>query len=554
MALARTSETSAQGSGTLKYWTMGLVLFLATYSWTFYDLIQGWLRKDATAFGVLILGAGGFLLWERRKEITGARIKPNPLGWVILGVSIVPYLVGTRAAAVFPGGMTAVFVRSLSLVGMVGGAGLILFGTEMMRPVWLPALLILFAVPENFLTASWMQVRLQRLATTLSYIVASAGGMEVIRQGNELRTGVFTANVAEACSGIRSLMAILPASMYLAGTGLRNGGPKVAFVALAVPVAIAANSFRITATLVLGTYVSPEMADGFFHHFAGLGVFVLALGCMFLLLKMLRTVEQDPAVPDGEDADGGAPDRQGGFLERLGRRCHSRQFLALCGVFGILAVLQGAQMYSYASQPDGRKYPDAPLESVPALIGRWQGEEQEFDEEVWRVREPTDAVTYSYRKSGMLPVRGTVLYWKPGADPERKHLRHSIERCGPAHGMEEQWMEKMEVSTGSDLAPEVTVRVAGYTGDGRSMIVTSCEMAGLTELDMSARRNERGYTGLLVYGLRSLWVGPARLKPSISFQLSTGGDHPREEVIAAHRDVAGRFIGRTLEEIYSDQK
>jgi hypothetical protein len=120
--------------------------------------------------------------------------------------------------------------------------------------------------------------------------------------------------------------------------------------------------------------------------------------------------------------------------------------------------------------------------------------------------------------------------------------------------MEERWMETMEVSTQSEFVSDVSARVAGYAGEGKSMIVTSCEMAGLTSLDMSQARAERGYLGLIRYGLTSLWVGPMELRPSLSFQLSTPGGHPREAVIAAHRDLAGRFIGETLNAVYRKQE
>lgn len=546
-----TAEKNTDSGGDYRRWAVFGLLLVAGFAWTVYDLGRGLLAQDHLVFGLLITAAAFFLAWERRERIRQARFGSSPLGWVLIGFSVVAYLVGSRAAVVFPGGMTSVFVRFLSLLSFLAGAGLVLLGREVMRPLWLPGILLLFAVPQSFLTASWLPLRLQTIATVLSHGTASLLGMEVMREGHELHTSSFSANVAEACSGIRSLTAIIPAALYLAGTGLKRPGPKLVLIVLAIPVAVVANSFRITTTLVLGTYVAPEMAHGFFHNFAGLGIFILSLGCLFLCLSMLKSAEG----PDQKEQDKGDEKTEAGWDLAEIPQLHSMSFVSLLVLLGIFTLFQISQAYAYHVVPQQAEFPESPLASVPMTIGRWEGKQGEITDEVHRVRSPSDIISRSYHKNGAPPVAVTVLYWKPGADPERLNLSHSVEICGPAHGMRRTWRRDLTLDVGQKQSRTVQARIEQYTAPDRGMIVTSLETVGRTPLDASAYRNFQGVRAKAVFGLKMLWAGPHTSAPSIAFQFSTPqGNTSDEAIISAQRELAQRIVRQTWASIYEERK
>ena len=105
----------------------------------------------------------------------------------------------------------------------------------------------------------------------------------MLREGNIIALAGTTLEVAEACSGIRSLQALLALGTIYAYFSQRAIWKRWALVLLSVPIAIAANAFRVAGTGVLAQYFGAAAAEGFYHTFSGLSVFVAAF--MLLLLS-----------------------------------------------------------------------------------------------------------------------------------------------------------------------------------------------------------------------------------------------------------------------------
>ena len=96
--------------------------------------------------------------------------------------------------------------------------------------------------------------------------------------------------VAEACSGIRSLLTLVTLSViygYLMETRI---WVRVALVVSAVPIAVAANSFRIFGTGLLVQYWDPDKAEGFYHALGGWVIFVVALIMLFAVHRIISLI------------------------------------------------------------------------------------------------------------------------------------------------------------------------------------------------------------------------------------------------------------------------
>src|SRR5208337_1134384 len=102
----------------------------------------------------------------------------------------------------------------------------------------------------------------------------------VLREGNIIRLPTITLEVAEACSGMRSLMALITISLVYAYLFEKRTWRRVALVLSAIPIAVVTNGFRIMGSGLLGQYWSPEKAEGFFHEFSGLLIFCMS--CILL--------------------------------------------------------------------------------------------------------------------------------------------------------------------------------------------------------------------------------------------------------------------------------
>jgi len=113
-------------------------------------------------------------------------------------------------------------------------------------------------------------------------------GVPVLREGNIIQLPAMALEVAEACSGIRSLMSL--ATLAIIYGYLME--PRISFrwiLALAaVPIAVLANSLRIIGTGLLVQYWDPDKAQGFFHTFSGWLIFVVSLLMLFVLHRTLQ--------------------------------------------------------------------------------------------------------------------------------------------------------------------------------------------------------------------------------------------------------------------------
>ena len=113
-------------------------------------------------------------------------------------------------------------------------------------------------------------------------------GVPVLREGNVIELPAMKLEVAEACSGIRSLMSLFTLAVFY-GYFLEKSTGRRVFLALAsIPIAIAANAVRILGTGLCVQYWDPDKAQGFFHEFSGWVMFLISLSCLFIVQRAMN--------------------------------------------------------------------------------------------------------------------------------------------------------------------------------------------------------------------------------------------------------------------------
>ena len=160
------------------------------------------------------------------------------------------------------------------------------------RALLFPWAFLFFMIPIPAILFNQIAFPLQLLASEFASSLLALLGVPVLREGNVIQLPAMALEVAEACSGIRSLMS-LGALAIIYGYFLEPGiFRRLLLVLAAVPIAVAANALRVMGTGLLGQYWSPEKAEGFFHTFSGWVIFLLSLGMLFSLHGALRLVER----------------------------------------------------------------------------------------------------------------------------------------------------------------------------------------------------------------------------------------------------------------------
>jgi len=258
---------------------LGLTIFV------YYDvvarLIHQWSNDPNFSHGFIVPLFSAFIVWTQRRELVELPVKPSNWGFVIIAGSLLMVIVGSLGAELF--------VARVSLVLLLGGMVIFLLGWQHFRVVLFPWLFLFLMVPIPAIIFSQLTLPLQTLAAKLATAALQAVGIPVLREGNVIALPAMPLEVAEACSGIRSLLSLGTLAIiygYFLETKL---WPRLLIALAAIPIAVLANGFRIFGTGVLVQYWDADKALGFFHEFSGWLVFIVSMMLLFLIHKIVGT-------------------------------------------------------------------------------------------------------------------------------------------------------------------------------------------------------------------------------------------------------------------------
>jgi exosortase len=213
-----------------------------------------------------------YIAWLRREEVLKIECKPAWWGVGVLLWGLLQAYVGSLAAELF-------LQRTAFLVTLTGIL-LVMGGVALVRALLLPLVMLIFMVPIPAILFNYITFPLQILASRIAEASLDVLGIPVLREGNILELANQKLSVAEACSGIRSLLTLTFLSLVYSFFFDRRVWMRWVLLIATVPIAILANSGRVTITGILSQTV-PELAEGFFHSLEGLVISAIAF-CMLI--------------------------------------------------------------------------------------------------------------------------------------------------------------------------------------------------------------------------------------------------------------------------------
>ena len=160
-----------------------------------------------------------------------------------------------------------------------------------------PWAFLFLMIPIPTIVFNQITFPLQLLASKVASTVLPWMGVPVLREGNVINLPAMALEVAEACSGIRSLMSLMTLAIIYGYLMERRISIRALLALASIPIAVAANSFRIVGTGLLVQYWDPAKAQGFFHEFSGWLIFVISLFMLYALHRVVRifTAEEGDA-------------------------------------------------------------------------------------------------------------------------------------------------------------------------------------------------------------------------------------------------------------------
>jgi exosortase len=268
------------------------ILLIAAYFPILTKLVAQWSTDDDVSHGFFVPVVAGYIAWSRREKLLSVEWKPAWWGiGVLVWAGLQAYL-GMLGAELFL--QRTAFL--LSLVGML----LILGGTALIRELLFPLLLLPFMIPLPAVVYNQITFPLQLFASAVAEKSLDLLNIPVLRDGNILELASQRLSVAEACSGIRSLLSLSFLSLVYAYFFDRKIWMRWVLLIATIPIAIIANSARVTLTGVFSE-IDTSLAQGFFHEAEGWVIFVVALLMMVVVHLLINLVYRwfhpEPRVP-----------------------------------------------------------------------------------------------------------------------------------------------------------------------------------------------------------------------------------------------------------------
>jgi exosortase A len=247
-------------------------------------LVADWIQLPDFSHGFLIPFVSFYFVYERRKELFALNPSGYWAGLPLLIFGILLFLLGNLA--------TEYFTMRFSLMVVIGGIILFLLGKEYFRTLLFPLLYLIFAIPIPSILMDRITFPMQLFASKVAANTLYLMGIPILREGNVMVLANTSLEVAEACSGIRSLISLLALSVVFAYISQKVTWKRVALVLSTFPIAIIANAARVSGTGILAQYYGDKVAQGFFHGFSGWILFVVAFVCLFLLGTLLSRIKK----------------------------------------------------------------------------------------------------------------------------------------------------------------------------------------------------------------------------------------------------------------------
>jgi exosortase D (VPLPA-CTERM-specific) len=256
------------------------LLYLLIYAPLLPGLVRDWYEHDNFSYGFLIPFIFIYLLWQKREILRNTPVSASSWGALSLLAAVVIGLTGKV--------MGDSFTLRLSMILALGGLAHLLLGKHQIKILLFPLAYLLLMIPPPYLVVKEISYYLRFFDAVLATSALQAMGIPVYQDSYFLHLPNITLEVADICSGISSLFAMVAAGVfYINSLPVRPSSKAVIMVgALLFPVL--ANLFRIVLISAIVYYFGPAILQSFFHQFTGTFTFLLSIVVLVVLGEYLR--------------------------------------------------------------------------------------------------------------------------------------------------------------------------------------------------------------------------------------------------------------------------
>jgi exosortase len=255
-----------------------VILIIVLFFPVIVPMVREWMELEEMGHAVFVPVVAGYIVWNERERLLQTPARPC---WWAIGLVVWGFL---QMLLGFVG--ADFFVARTALLVSISGVIWTVAGTAVLRKLLFPLLLLAFMIRIPQFLYQQITFPLQILASILAEKGLDLIGIPVLRDGNVLELPTQRLQVVEACSGIRSLLSLTFLSLVYAYMFDRRVWMRWALFFLTIPIAILANAARVTLTGVISQW-NAELAEGVYHTMEGWIVFMIALGALVIVHRLI---------------------------------------------------------------------------------------------------------------------------------------------------------------------------------------------------------------------------------------------------------------------------
>ncbi len=259
-----------------------LALVVVLYLRISFKLVEDWYEIPDFSHGFLVPFFSIFLIWDKRKILQATPVRQSWAGVPLVVLALFIFFVGVYGAELFS--------SRISFILLTCGLIWTFLGRQMLRELLFPIAVLILAIPLPAILFNRITFPLQLLASQLASNILPMLGVPVLREGNVIELPAMKLEVAEACSGIRSLMSLFTLSVFYGYFTEKTNQRRWLLALASIPIAVAANVARIVGTGLCVQYWDSSKAVGFFHEFSGWLMFLVSLGCLYLVHAAMKLI------------------------------------------------------------------------------------------------------------------------------------------------------------------------------------------------------------------------------------------------------------------------
>lgn len=437
----------------LKQHRLQLLLLLPLLAWMYYkivpDMVRDWYKDENYSHGFLVPFIAGYFIWQRWPDLKERLVKPDGWGLFVILCGLLQLLVAWLG--------TEYFTMRSSIIVILAGVTLFWFGREVLKGMSLPLGYLIFMVPIPYIIYDMVAFPLKLFVTKVSVAFLKLVGVVVMREGNIIMFTSTTFEVADACSGIRSLISLLAIAVAYAFVIKTSNLRRWIIIISAIPIAVATNALRVIVTGILAQWWGAGAAEGFFHEFAGMAVFLLAMVILVAVGVLVKgkcgeevkgasdlgTSTHSPITdhpsPDSKPShitDHPSPDSNASLDVPITHHTSHITALPITALplprFIAVIVLFAATALIITFHRDTTVPTARPLSEFPQQVKSWQmTSNTEFSADVLGVLKPTDYLYRQYKDTNGKTVQIYIGYHGGGKDSGGIH---SPKHCLPGSG------------------------------------------------------------------------------------------------------------------------